>query len=103
MSDAPSILLAEDDETDVLLLRRAFKDADLQNPVHVVRDGKEVMEFLLPERHTPADRLPALHGTVEDRAVEQGAVVMDVHRVRGFRGNGSRALFHHLIFESGGS
>jgi CheY-like chemotaxis protein len=60
MSEAPSILLAEDDETDVLLLRRAFKEADLQNPVHVARDGQEVMDFLSPERRAPADRLPAL-------------------------------------------
>ncbi len=60
MSELPLILLAEDDMTDVLLLRRALKDADVQNPLHVARDGQEAMDFLALERHPPEDRLPAL-------------------------------------------
>jgi CheY-like chemotaxis protein len=57
MSSLPSVLLVEDDETDVFLLRRAFKQADLQNPVHVARDGQEAIDFLarpwLPPDHRP--------------------------------------------------
>ena len=49
-----------------------------------------------------ADRFTALHGTVEHRAVEQRAVIMHVHRVRGLGRNRARALFQHLILESAG-
>ena len=55
-----SILLAEDDETDVLLLRRAFKDAGVTNALHVVTDGVEAIEFLTQMKGRPDDRLPAL-------------------------------------------
>ena len=55
-----SILLVEDDEADVLLLRRAFKDADIQNPVQVARDGQEAIDFLARPWLPPEDRLPAL-------------------------------------------
>ena len=55
-----SILLVEDDETDVILLRRAFKDAELQNPLHVARDGQEAIDFLARPWLPPEDRLPAL-------------------------------------------
>lgn len=57
---ASSILLVEDDETDVLLLRRAFKDAEILNPVHVARDGQEAIDFLARPWLPPADRVPAL-------------------------------------------
>lgn len=56
----PSLLLAEDDETDVLLFRRALKEADVQNPLHVMRDGREVVEFLDRPLPPDDDRLPAL-------------------------------------------
>src|ERR1041384_7323689 len=42
----PTILLAEDDEDDVLLIRRAFQRARLLNPLQVVRDGEEAIEYL---------------------------------------------------------
>ncbi len=60
MDEPSSILLAEDDDNDVLLLRRAFKEADMQHPLHVVSDGQEAVEFLSRNRTTPDDRLPAL-------------------------------------------
>lgn len=60
MSETFPILLAEDDENDVLLLRRAFRDAEVQNPLHVARDGQEAMDFLSLPRTPPDDRLPAL-------------------------------------------
>jgi CheY-like chemotaxis protein len=46
MSDQGLILLAEDDETDVLLTRRAFAKANLLNPLHVVSNGEEAIAYL---------------------------------------------------------
>ncbi len=43
------ILLVEDDAEDVEITRRAFRKANIRNPLYVVRDGAEAMEFL---RHT---------------------------------------------------
>lgn len=40
------ILLAEDDENDVLLLRRAFRGAGLPEPELVVSDGEEAIAYL---------------------------------------------------------
>lgn len=60
MNEPPSILLAEDEETDVLLLRRAFKEVELTNPLHVASDGEEVVEFLTRERQSPSGCMPAL-------------------------------------------
>src|ERR1041385_2090392 len=49
MSDHGLILLAEDNETDVLLTRRAFAKANLLNPLHVVSDGEEAIAYLSGE------------------------------------------------------
>jgi|SRR4051812_26125702 CheY-like chemotaxis protein len=46
MSDYGVILLVEDREDDVLLVQRAFKNAELNNPMHVVRDGEEAIAYL---------------------------------------------------------
>ena len=40
------VLLVEDDPEDVEITERAFKKARIANPLHVVRDGEEAMEFL---------------------------------------------------------
>jgi CheY-like chemotaxis protein len=40
------ILLVEDLENDIFLIRRALTQAHLTNPVHVVRDGEEAVEYL---------------------------------------------------------
>src|SRR5207249_3730267 len=40
-NDQSLILVAEDDENDLLLLLRAFEQNCLANPVQVVRDGEE--------------------------------------------------------------
>ena len=40
------ILLAEDDVNDALLVERALSRADIHNPVMVVRDGKEAIDYL---------------------------------------------------------
>jgi CheY-like chemotaxis protein len=44
-----SVLLAEDDENDVFFIQRAFQQAKIQNPMHVVRDGQEAIEYLSGE------------------------------------------------------
>jgi CheY-like chemotaxis protein len=43
------ILLAEDLESDVLLMKRAFKKARIVNPLQVVRDGEQVLAYLRGE------------------------------------------------------
>ena len=43
------ILLAEDNEDHVLLIRRAFKQAGLINPLQVVNDGEEAIAYLKGE------------------------------------------------------
>jgi CheY-like chemotaxis protein len=46
MSDNAVILLVEDLEDDILLVRRSFKKADITNPLQVVRDGEEAVAYL---------------------------------------------------------
>lgn len=41
-----TILIAEDDEDDFLLILEALKEAGVDNEVHWVKDGDEVMQFL---------------------------------------------------------
>ena len=42
----PPILLVEDNPVDVDLTLRAFKKRNLTNPIHVVRDGEEALNFI---------------------------------------------------------
>lgn len=44
-SNAP-ILLAEDDENDVFLFRRAFDRSGLTNPLIAVKDGQQAVDYL---------------------------------------------------------
>ena len=46
MSVQPSILVVEDNPDDVLLLQRAFRRANLPNPLQFVSDGQQAMEYL---------------------------------------------------------
>lgn len=46
MLEQSTILLAEDDENDILLMQRAFARAHLANPLQVVRDGEEAFSYL---------------------------------------------------------
>src|SRR5690242_6664241 len=41
------ILLAEDDKNDIFLMRRAFDNAGFHNPLFVVHNGQEVIDYLL--------------------------------------------------------
>src|SRR3954462_15989874 len=40
------MLLVEDDPNDILLIQRAFAKASLVNPLKVVRDGEEALNYL---------------------------------------------------------
>ena len=46
MSDRAVVLIAEDEEDYVLLLRRAFSEAKIPNPLFVVSTGLEMMQYL---------------------------------------------------------
>jgi len=49
MPDYPVILLAEDREDDILVIRRAFAKGNIHNPLQVVRDGEEAIAYLAGE------------------------------------------------------
>ena len=50
MSEDAVILLAEDREDDVILIRKAFQKAGLNNPIHLVTDGEETIAYLNGDR-----------------------------------------------------
>lgn len=43
---ANSILLVEDDSNDVILVRRAFRKAEIDIPIQIVSDGEEAIAYL---------------------------------------------------------
>jgi CheY-like chemotaxis protein len=49
MLSEATILLAEDDANDVFFMKRCFSKARLLNPLQVVRDGQEAVEYLKGE------------------------------------------------------
>ena len=49
MADHAVILLAEDEEDYVLLIRRAFEQAHIRNPLHIVWNGEEAILYLKGE------------------------------------------------------
>ena len=52
-----NILLVEDDEIDVMNVRRAFKKNNIANPLHVAGNGLEALAILRDEQSTiPRDR-----------------------------------------------
>src|SRR5262249_7704465 len=46
MPETKVILLAEDREDDILLITEAFSRAWIDNPIQVVRDGEEAINYL---------------------------------------------------------
>jgi CheY-like chemotaxis protein len=46
MTKPSVILLVEDREDDITLIRRAFRTAYLNNPLYVVRDGEQAVAYL---------------------------------------------------------
>jgi two-component system response regulator len=60
MESIIDILLVEDSEADAELTLRALRSANLANPIHVVRDGEEALDFLF-FRNAYAARAEAEH------------------------------------------
>jgi len=46
MPNPATILLAEDDENDVFLVRRAFAATGITDSLHIVKNGQEVIDYL---------------------------------------------------------
>jgi len=44
--NAKVVLIAEDDDNDLFFLQRAFEAANVKNPLCIVRDGQEAIEYL---------------------------------------------------------
>ena len=42
----PIILLAEDDDNDIFFMKRALQKADVTNPMHIVTNGQETIDYL---------------------------------------------------------
>jgi two-component system response regulator len=59
MTDERRILLVEDNADDEALTLRAFAQTKIQNPIDVVRDGQEALDYLLGTG-APPKPLPAL-------------------------------------------
>lgn len=62
MNAAVPILLADDDADDRYLIKSAFEDCRLTNPLHFVEDGVELMDYLLGrgDYQTSANPTPGL-------------------------------------------
>jgi CheY-like chemotaxis protein len=57
--DSAVILLAEDEEDYVLLIQKAFSEANIQNPVHIVSTGSEATAYLKGEgKYASRDEYP---------------------------------------------
>ena len=77
-----NILLVEDDEVDVMNVRRAFQRAHVSNPLHVAGNGLEALEILRGDT-LPADRrlvlldlnMPRMNGIEFLRAVRADATL----------------------------
>jgi CheY-like chemotaxis protein len=46
MTNLVNILLVEDDEVDIMNVQRAFRKNNINNPLHIVRNGIEALEVL---------------------------------------------------------
>jgi CheY-like chemotaxis protein len=46
MTAGRALLLVEDNEDDVFLMKRALKEAGIVNPLHIVEDGQEAKDYL---------------------------------------------------------
>lgn len=62
-----TVLLVEDDLNDIFLVKRAFKRANLTNPLQVVTDGVEAVQYLIGEgRYVDRQAHPLPHLIIMD-------------------------------------
>ena len=59
-TDPINILLAEDNEDDVLMIQEAFNEANLANIIDVVSDGEQALRYLRRQPPYETARLPGL-------------------------------------------
>ena len=43
------VLLVEDEQSDIFIMQRAWKKADFENPLQIVTDGRQALEYLSGE------------------------------------------------------
>jgi CheY-like chemotaxis protein len=53
MNEQKTILVVEDDEVDVMTIKRAMKEIHVTNPVQVKWNGEEALEYLQGEKDLP--------------------------------------------------
>jgi CheY-like chemotaxis protein len=62
-----TVLLVEDDLNDIFLVKRAFKRANLTNPLQIVTDGVEAVQYMIGEgKYTDRKLHPMPHLIVMD-------------------------------------
>ncbi len=55
-----TVLLAEDNRHDIAAIKRAWKNQKLANPLHIVRDGEECLDYLYHRgRYADSRQAPA--------------------------------------------
>lgn len=59
MNKLPTILYAEDSQDDIELTLAAFKESNLANPITVVKDGEQALDYLF-FRNNYANREPVI-------------------------------------------
>ena len=67
MAALPAILVVDDSEDDILLLRRAFEHEGVKNDVHICKSGTEALDYLshvsaLPRLMLLDINMPAMNG-----------------------------------------
>lgn len=62
--DAIVILMADDDEDDILLTRKALQKGKLLNPLYIVHDGEELLEYLTHQGAYADDALAPRPGVI---------------------------------------
>jgi CheY-like chemotaxis protein len=51
MKKNSSILLVEDDQVDAMTVKRAFKDLNISNPLHVVHNGEDALDYIRDKKN----------------------------------------------------
>ena len=60
ITDPPAVLLVEENPDDEELTLRGLKHANFKNPIDVVRDGQEALDYLFGTEDQPAKPLPVV-------------------------------------------
>jgi CheY-like chemotaxis protein len=113
-----NILLVEDDEVDIMTVKRAFTKANITNPLYVAHNGLEALEVLRKEDLPPKRRLilldvnmPKMNGIEflrelrKDPALQQISVVVlttsneERDRIEAFKLNVAGYLLKPVTFQ----